>query len=174
MFNWSMNSKCREQNSWAQYETELYPSFQYEISFNSVWIEDISYYDGILYMASYDTADNVTTTIYAFDFITGSQEWSFEIPNSRGYSGFTPTLNDSMVFCGAYHADRLYALDRYTGNQIWDRDIGCYSPVLDGDRLYLFTDSLYCLDIRDGSNIWSAKRTDFEFGTPAVDDSNFY
>jgi hypothetical protein len=172
MKNWPMINYSGFQDSWAVCEWQLYPPFIYEQMFNAPFSEQISFYDNTLYVSTFDTSDGNNRT-YAFDFKTRARLWMFEIPNSGRQARVTPAVNDSLVFCGAVSGDGLYALDNTTGTERWFKRMGCYHPVLYHDRIYMLTDSLYSLDIKDGRTVWSCP-LDGGGSIPTIDDFNVY
>ncbi|MBN1893099.1 PQQ-binding-like beta-propeller repeat protein, partial [bacterium] len=155
MFNWAMNSKTREQDSWARYETSVRPPFAYQFTYGDFWASRLAFYGDRLYATTFDTLEENPAFVYSFDYSSQAQAWRFEFPGAQGDAVMMPAVNDSLLFCSAFNIDGLYALDRRTGTQAWFKDIPALFPVIDENRLYLFTDSLYCLDIRDGSKIWT-------------------
>ena len=171
--NWPMVNGNKERTSWAWHETELYPQLEKykEYVIDTGTCRYIVLFESVLYIG----INNGLNRFWAIDSETGEKLWSFEVPNTTGSNVTVPAVNDSMFFCGGQHGIGLYALNRFTGAQEWVKEIGSlYSrhPVIDGDRIYIVTDSLYCLNISDGSTLWS-----YDIGsnvTPAVDDENVY
>ena len=172
--DWPMVNACRERSSWASQENVLHPPLQ-----QSTWtlndvsgsLDNLSWYDHLLIIPKQITPN----TFFAIDDSTGDSLWTFSIPSSGGSVGFVAAQNDSMVFLGGQNGSGLYAVYRSTGEEKWSRPFGNLygrNPILDGDRLYLLHDSLYCLNIGDGSSVWS-----YPFSgqaSPAVDDDMCY
>ena len=171
--NWPMADGGIGRTCWANLETELTPPFEkaHEFSLNGSNASGMSFYDGMLFVSVGSAPNNVI----AFDAETGVELWRFEIPNSQGAVNIVPAINDSLVLCGGQKGLGLYALDRLTGAIKWLKSIGnlyTRNPILDEDRVYIVKDSLYCLDVSDGSTRWS-----FPFSaqaTPAVDSQNVF
>lgn len=173
--NWPMINLCRERTSWATEETVLYPPLQkkteYSLKSNGTNIDDFSFYNNLLCIS----VQNEPNTLEVFDVESGDTLWTFQVPNSRGGMNFTCAQNDSLIFAGGQYGLGLYALDRETGQQIWYKPIGTLSTrniILDGNHAYILGDSLYCLNIKDGTTIWSHIMA--IQGTPAVDDFYVY
>jgi len=173
--NWPMVNHDKERTSWAADESFLYPPFEktniYRIQSAGSKFNELSFADGLLSM----TVQNEPNIIQVVETSTGDMVWTFKIPESRGGVGFTAAHNDSLIFAGGQQGQRLFALDRDTGLPRWSKAIGSlYSRniVLDGDVGYLMGDSLYSLNISDGSTNW-AHSTSFQ-GTPAVDENYVY
>jgi outer membrane protein assembly factor BamB len=173
---WPMYNQCKEQTSWAKYEKELYPPFDevnnYDV--NDINTGDISYFGGILYISSNQGPD--PTRVIAADPVSLSEIWAFEIPNTVHVVSSTPTVNDSLLFCGGQKGLGLYALNRFTGQEVWLKEIGSllgHHPILDGNRIFVVRDSLFCLDVKDGSTVWSYYIPGYP-DTPTIDDLNVY
>jgi outer membrane protein assembly factor BamB len=81
--------------------------------------------------------------------------------------------------CVGQGRDYWHAVDRFTGELRWEqpcRHPHNAHPVIDGDYIYLFDgDSLYCLNLQDGTTLWSLF-TDSHYTTPVptVDDNYVY
>jgi outer membrane protein assembly factor BamB len=172
--SWPMINGCRERSSWASQEDVLSPPLQ-----QSTWnpsdvsgtMSTLSWYDHLLIVAKQSTPN----IFFAVDDSTGDTLWTFSIPSSIGSVNFVAAQNDSMVFLGGQNGLGLYAVYRSTGVEKWFKPIGSLytrHPVLDGDRLYIVGDSLYCVNIGDGSSAWSYY-FDIQV-SPAVDDNMCY
>jgi outer membrane protein assembly factor BamB len=153
-----MVNGSKERTSWAEGETVLMPPLamtaEYPLTDGSP--SGISYHDTVLFVSINSTQSKVI----AINTQTGDELWSF---------------NDSIVLCGGQHGLGLHALDRFTGTEKWFRGIGglfARHPVIDSNRVYIVADSLYCLDINDGSTIWSVAFSAKVY--PAVDGENVY
>lgn len=167
-FDWPMINGCREQTAWAKNETELAPPFESKTFDEAPGGTMLTYEDGMLLFGK----DN---TVHAFDPQSDTILWSFEVEGAGGSIGCAPAFANSLVLCGAQHGTGLFALNRETGEEVWFKPIGNLynnNPIPDGDRVYIIQDSLYCLNVADGSTIWSFPGSGTK--TPAVDDSNVY
>jgi outer membrane protein assembly factor BamB len=170
--NWPMVNGGRERTSWAKMEDELLPPLdkRMEFSLNGT-ASGISFYENMLFVSSEGEPNKIT----AFNAQNGNELWHFDIPNTRALVGLVPGINDSLVLCGGQHGLGLYALDRLTGMEKWFKSIGSLfsrNPIIDSNRVYIVGDSLYCLNIGDGSTIWS-----FSFSenvSPVVDEEKVY
>jgi outer membrane protein assembly factor BamB len=167
-YDWPMVKGCRERTSWARHETELGPPFDIQTYAQVSMGPDMSYFDGML-------AIGEQYRLFMFEPATETVLWTFDVPGAGGSMSCTPAFADSLILCGGQGGDGLFALNKYSGLEIWSRPIGSLytrNPVPDGDRVYVVQDSLYCFDLRDGSTLWT-----FDVGgqlTPAADDSNVY
>lgn len=172
--NWPMVNGCKERTSWAEGENVLLPPLQKSMEYplGGRYASRISFYDNMLYVS--DAAD--TSKVVAFNAQDGSEHWQFTIPNARASVGFVPTIYDSLLLCGGQHGLGLYALDRFTGEEVWFKGIGSLnyrSPTIDSNRVYIVgEDSLYCLDARNGKTIWSYSFS--EPASPIVDEEKVY
>ncbi len=172
--DWPMVNACRERSSWASQEDVLHPPLQH-----SSWVpndvsgtlDNLSWYDHLLIVGK----QNDPNIFFAVDDTTGDTLWSFSVPSSSGSPNFVAAQNDSMVFLGGQNGSELYVVYRTTGEVKWSKPIGSLytrHPILDGDKLYIVADSLYCLNIGDGSTVWN-----YPFSgsaTPALDDDLCY
>ncbi len=169
-----MINACRERSSWASQEDVLSPPLQ-----QSAWVAPdlsgtLSYFSWHDYLFVIGK-QNTPNVFFAVNDTTGDTLWTFSVPSSVGSPSFVAAQNDSLVFLGAQSGTGLYAVYRSTGEEKWSRPIGSLygrHPILDGDRLYVVCDSLYCLSIEDGSTVWN-----YPFSaqtSPAVDDDYCY
>jgi len=156
-FDWPMANGGRERTSWAIGETQLYPPFEHstEFSTGSEFAAYLACFDNTLY-ASIDGFPNV---LIAFDVKSQTELWRFTIPYTGGDCFCTPAVNNSMVFIGGQSGRGLYALDRWTSEQKWLKEIGTMilrHPIVDDAYIYVISrDSLFCLQTDDGETVWS-------------------
>ena len=175
--NWPMLNLNKERTSWVSGETELYPPLQIKYKYG---MQTTGTYPSISYLSFYNnhlalTVGNTPNTLEVVDVTSSDTLWTFGIPESVASMNFVCAQNDSMIFAGGQKGLGLYALDRATGLEKWNRPIGTlYTKdlILDDGYGYILGDSLYCLDIKDGATIWSQNIK--VQGTPAVDDSYVY
>ncbi len=135
-------------------------------------LQVLSYSDGTLYAASSGDPNRLT----AIDAGSGSILWTFDIPATTGSMNHVPAVTDELVLVSGQHATALYALHRQDGTLAWSVPIGsAYSrnAIIDGDRAYIVTDSLHCIDLTAGALLWSYASFDAQT-TPAVDDDAVY
>jgi outer membrane protein assembly factor BamB len=167
----------KERTSWASDETVLYPPLHQktEIPVKSTGdylnLNYLTYYNDLLALA----VGRTPNILEAVDLASGDTLWTFEVPGSGSSMSFVCAQNDSMVFAGGQQGLGLYALDRETGEQKWNKPIGTlYTKhiILDNELAYILGDSLYCLSIQDGSTVWSHEMN--VQSTPAVDDQYVY
>lgn len=169
-FDWLMVNGCRERTSWARDEDTLYPPFAYVTDYDQRG--DLVTVSRNMLFASYADTANI---VVAYDTETRTKLWSFVLPNTWGSAASVPAVGESLVFCGSHHGFGLHALDRFTGQERWLKQIGnlyTRNPIVDGGRAYVVQDSLYCLDGSTGATVWSYPVSGQL--TPAVDDSNAY
>ncbi|MBD3290515.1 PQQ-binding-like beta-propeller repeat protein [candidate division KSB1 bacterium] len=175
--DWRMINQNKERTSWAKGEKELYPPFEYisEIPVDLQGMTNLSYWRGTLFMES----STVPNKVYAVDPVTGNENWHFDIPGT-GYDTYcTPAIHNGLVFCGGQRGAGMYAVSAETGSQNWLAETGEFfssSPVVDGDRVYVIYDSVYCIDIAYGDVQWSVPVPTFTGSNtlPAIDDENIY
>jgi hypothetical protein len=175
---WPMINADKGRTSWAAEEDLLHPPLvkadMLSIpGLSNIGYEMMSYLDGLLCVAMRTSGENLFAI---FDTATGDTLWTFSIPSSSGNPSFVPAQNDSLVFCGGQNGAGLYALYRYTGEVKWcNATLGSLygrGPILDEDRIYISKYAIYCLDINDGSTIWTLPY-DGTF-SPAVDADDCY
>lgn len=166
---WPMLNACRERTSWASQEDVLYPPLRpvAQIPNNvSCYVNTLSWADQLLIIG----AESTPNRFFAVQDATGDTLWTFEVPQSASSVGFVAAQNDSLVFFGGQLGLGLYAAYRSTGQVKWFKPLGTlYSrnPILDDGRLYIVADSLYCLDIGDGTTVWTYPLS--ALVSPAVD-----
>ena len=171
--DWPMVNCDKGRTSWAQAETVLDPPLIRKTDYvlGSGIANAVSCCNHILFVSIEDDS----TTVAAFDTEIGDELWRFTVPEAVAAVNVTPAANDSLVFCGGQNGLGLHVVDVSIGDEIWFKGIGdlyAKSPVLEGDRLYVVGDSLFCLEIKDGTTIWSypCERP----VTPAVDEEKVY
>ncbi|UCE17569.1 MAG: PQQ-binding-like beta-propeller repeat protein [Gemmatimonadota bacterium] len=167
-YDWPMVNGCREQTAWAENETELAPPFESKTFDNAPGGTWLTSDDGMLLFGQ-------GNTVHAIDPQNDTLLWSFKVDSAGGSIGCAPAFVNSLVLCGGQGGTGLFALNRETGEEVWFKPIGSLytrNPIPDGDRVYIIKDSLYCLDVADGSTVWSFPVSGQY--TPAVDDSNVY
>ena len=164
--DWPMINQNFQRTGYASDEEILLPPLQPEklidlggIPSTMIVAGDILYY----------IRDGFAITLYAYRLDTDQELWHFTLPGGEGTAGLVPAVWDNLIFVGGQHGEALFALDRYSGEVIWSREVGDlynHSPLPDGEgRLYLFADSLFCLNASDGTTIWSSTGN---FNTPAL------
>jgi outer membrane protein assembly factor BamB len=138
------------------------------------YVDFMSTRDGIFYLGE----EGSPCSVLAFELTTATVLWRGEIDSSGGAIGSCPTVAGDMLIAGGQGAkSRLTGFHRLTGSVVWRRDVWSMyskSPVIDGDRLYFKTDSMYCLDPATGRTIWTRVLSSFSVGSPAVDDASVY
>ncbi len=133
----------------------------------------LAYYQGILYVG----LQGEPNIIKAINTENEELLWTFEIPESRGSVGFTPTIQDSIILLGGQSGDALYALNRMTGIQIWSKPFSSLynrHPLVENGLIYILVDSMYCLNLTNGATIWANKISDSENISPLLDDKHVF
>ncbi|NWF90172.1 MAG: PQQ-binding-like beta-propeller repeat protein [Ignavibacteriaceae bacterium] len=171
--NWPMANCNRERTSWAQYETVLKPPLEKTMEFSLFggYQSGMSFYNGMLFVS----IELDFNRFVAFNYNDTTKVWHFDIPNSEGSVNVVPAVNDTLVLCGGQNGLGLYALDKLTGVEKWFNGLGSlYSanPIIDSSRIYIVRDTILCLNIHNGSVIWSKSFP--RRATPAVDDKQIY
>ncbi len=168
--DWPMVNGGMHRTSWAHEEGELRPPFDETFTYSC---------DGQMLAVKGDTLyigrSTGPNSVVAVDLESGLEFWTFEIEGSGASMNSVPAISDSYVFCGGQGGLGLFAVDRFTGEEVWRQEIGSmYSrnPVTDGDRVFVVTDELYCFDAETGATLWTFPAS--ESLTPAVDDSCVY
>lgn len=168
--DWPMANSCKERTSYVQNTGILGLPFTKEIAVQES-ADEMSYYDGILYLS----VNGSPNQLHAVDAQTGTILWTFTIQNSAGSVGVIPAVSDSIVLIGGQSADGIFAIMRVCGCPAWSKPIGSMytrNPIIDGEKIYVVTDSLYCLGLFDGTTYWT-QEVSGQF-TPAVDESKVY
>jgi outer membrane protein assembly factor BamB len=109
---------------------------------------------------------------------TGNGHLQWDNRNIKSYSGF-PTFYDNRIFTQSmdYATGRytVYCLEAGTGREIWKRDLAkpmtIIPPVIYRQRAYIPTGrSMNCLDLKDGSLVWSREYPDYITSNPSFTD----
>lgn len=126
--------------------------------------------DGKIFFGSYDG------NIYCINAYNGSLLWKFP----TGYRvASTPAVVDGKVYTGADDGN-IYCINANTGQQIWKTPAGGVSegalfrsmpqfrssPVIVDNKLYVgaMDGKVYCLNINDGSVVWSRAIGNITYG----------
>ena len=89
-------------------------------------------------------------TVYALDHETGEVVWT---QKTTDWASVYPVIEGGRAL--VYSARTLICVDITTGNIIWEKPFHYTEAVLNG-RVYASTESGYaCLDIRDGTTLWT-------------------
>lgn len=164
--DWPMINQNPQRTGYLTDEEILLPPLQIDklIDLNAIPSSMIVAEDVLFYMSE---GDSIRLHAYALD--TDQELWHFTLPEGGGSAGFVPAIFEDLIYTGGQLGDALYALDRFTGEIRWSREIGelyNHSPIPDGEgKVYIFTDSLFCLNAYDGTTIWS---TTGNFSTPTL------
>jgi len=173
--SWPMIDGGPRRNRWAKDEDLLSPPFEYDTTITT-WNNNTEFTVHGRTLIVGVGEDPIS--IHGYDLVEDSVLWDFEIPGSGGALSCLPAVNDSLVVCGGQGGDGLYALDRWTGAVRWMRPFGSLHvkhPILEGGHVYISDDSLYCLDLKDGSTVWTYRNSGFGTQkTPAVNGRNCF
>jgi outer membrane protein assembly factor BamB len=115
-------------------------------------------------------------TFYCVDANTGEKIWFF--PTSSHVES-SPAVADGKVIFGAGD-DGVYCLDAVTGGKLWQYPSVHVdgSPAIYDGKVYFGSGysrcSVYCLNLDDGSEIWTVDTVHPAWGSPAVWDDRVY
>ena len=136
----------------------------------------VTWYDGRVYVAA-DSA-------FCLNAATGERVWSFKPSTSNFKMNGTPALGSGVAYFSYapnWNSMEIYALDAYTGEEIWCTLLPTYSTgcvTLHGGNLYVptYDGSLYALDITDGGVVWenSSSPGGYWDSSPVVIDDVIY
>jgi hypothetical protein len=178
--DWPMSRKSPDQSAWAYAEHTLKPPFGYTQEYGT----DLGVFRemAVLQDMLFATAKDLWTVeqpwkLHVFQVSTGDRLWSYTLPNSWTWAATHPAVNDSLVLVGDGGSSTLYALGRRTGHLRWQKNLprlGKQDPILDGSRLYIVTDSLYCLEVLTGRTLWHAEAGYSVAGILAADQTNLF
>lgn len=141
------------------------------------WLEVVAVGEETAFVATADDALGPDgQTLYAVSLADGGRRWAAEIGDPR-----EGTLGDGTVVVSAF--GRLYAVDRATGEPLWDRPVndGVFTTLgaVDGTVVYAFEDPdadafsvLVGVDAATGAERW--RFDDFGVTATAVRDGTVY
>jgi outer membrane protein assembly factor BamB len=172
--DWPMVNGNKERTSYVD-NTQFQPPLRVTGpgALNSANINPFAFYDGVLYGAR-SGEPNYTVAV---DAATGNVLWSFEMPGTRAAMNHVPAVSEDLVLCGAQNCKSLYALDRHSGVEQWSLPVVSLSArhtLIDGDRAYVMTDTLFCIELSTGTVLWTYDIATTGAGTPSVDDKAVY
>ncbi|MDT8323795.1 MAG: PQQ-binding-like beta-propeller repeat protein [Bacteroidota bacterium] len=127
--------------------------------------------DGVLYASRGGTPNSVV----AFDIASGSALWHFDIPGTKAAVDNVPAVAANLVLCGGQGGAALHALDRTTGELVWQvptSSLYARNTIIDGTAAYVCSDSILCVELADGSTRWRYPLR--AQTTPTVDDAAVY
>ena len=142
--------------------------------------------DGLVYTQGNKNGRN---TLYCVNAESGNIIWKHTYPCKKdpkyfdGGSRSTPAIANKMVFLCSHEGD-LYALDAYTGNIKWTKNLltdfdgkrptwgYSGSPLLVNNKLILETGSpggsLVCLNAKNGDLIWKSGESEAGYASPML------
>lgn len=108
--------------------------------------------------------------VYALDRRDGSVRWTFDSEDS---TFGTPAVHGDTVYVGSVAAGNtgaVYALDAETGSERWRVGTGltAKSLAVDGETVFVASDSVYALSASDGTERWRHPSNRFVQASPAV------
>jgi|GEM_PF-1326575 len=178
--DWPMARKRPDQWAYANAERDLKPPFQYQYDYGDGMgiFREMAVFSSTLFA----TAKDAWTVpdkwkLYAFDIPTGILLWKYTLPGSSSWAATHPAVNDSLVLVGDGGSENLYALGRRTGKLRWQKhlkQLEYQDPIIDGNRAFIVSDSLYCLDVHTGRTVWHATAGYTASGILAVDEANVF
>ncbi len=175
-YNWPMAGGGANGQNAAIHETKLMPLFESYQDHDIQKSKRLTVRENTMVISQY-TNHNSENRFICYDLENNTQLWSWDVPNSETTSVYTAAISDSLVFCRGRDNDSLYALDRYSGKQVWQSYIGKKSgdPILDGNRLYIAGDTLYAIDQTSGEKIWRFDNPNYlTIHTPTVGENCVY
>ena len=172
--NWPMVNGAKERTSYVD-DRQFQPPLQVSgaAAMLSANINPFSYYDGVLYGARQGDPNHAV----AVDAATGNVLWTFAIPGTNASMNHVPAVTEELVLCGGQHGTALYALDRQSGTELWSTPIGALytrNVLIDGGRAYVMTDTVFCIDLADGTILWSYDIGTNGNSTPTMDENAVY
>jgi len=122
---------------------------------------------------------------YALNSSNGQKIWLYNRLDSTNLSirgGSQPAAYGNKIILG-FSDGFVVALNINTGQMAWEKPLNSNkrfrdvdsSPTVENDRIYVasFDDSLYCLNVKDGSEIWKVNEGGF-YAITLFEDSLFY
>ena len=138
------------------------------------WLEWAAPSSGVYYVAVRGFNSDATGT-YRIEIDESDPEptpvlWSYETGDEVWSS---PEVSGGVVYVGSSDDNRVYALDRSTGDLIWSYETGDLvfsSPAVSGGVVYVgsYDSHVYALDASTGDLIWSYETGDRVLSSPAV------
>ncbi len=181
-YDWPMVGRDPGRNSWSKDETVLTPPFADAGELHGMVgnVEDMVFSKNVLYFSSGTTDHSIgSNALNAMDYPSATKKWSFVFPGSAGSNTFIPAVGDSLILASSQGCSTLYALGAVGGQPKWSRNLnfnlaGCY-PSVDGQRVFIEADSLYCLDLYTGARIWAhGYPQDYTYAKHVVDQTSVY
>jgi len=167
--SWLMSNANIERTSCIKNESILYPPFDSE-KLHWIWAESMTFDNNTMYMGVNGGPNQIVAAAYPpTDFL-----WTYDIDSSGGSIGFVPAISENIILGGGQSATGLHGINRETGERTWFREMkNTYSrnPVIDENRVYIATDSFYCLSLQTGNTIWSNEE---KCNFPCVDGTTVY
>jgi outer membrane protein assembly factor BamB len=176
--SWTMGDKDRERTSWVQEDTEFAPPLTMKTydfpeplaSAMGFRVYHSAYVGGVVYFGI--GAGPVGNAVTAFDYKTGRTLWTTTILGGGGSIGNDPVVFGNSVISGGQGAGAmLTGINRHSGAVLWQKKVGTMygrNATLDGTRLYVCTDSVYCLNPENGKAHWVRENYNTQGGTPAL------
>ena len=156
------------------YQPVSAPEFDNQVEAEVIWSKGVGSgvgkYYSILHPAfdsKYVYAASRNGDVYAFNKITGSREWHFDIDDedenddrrsTRLSGGLTVDDGSSLLFVGSENGF-VYAINTKDGSLAWKQEVGeevLSSPAFDADKVFVLTSAgeLIGLNEKDGKILW--------------------
>jgi outer membrane protein assembly factor BamB len=113
--------------------------------------------------------------LHALDLKTGTKRWQFTPETEAVTLLFAPVVSAELVITTS--VDTVYALDRYSGQLVWERKLAEETLIPAGtsdEQVYVkATKQLYALDRATGAELWSFQAPNF-VSLPAITQKHIY
>lgn len=170
--DWPMVNRNRERTSWTGPLLRFAPPLTRRAPISvPLGAQNLVSFRGILYAST----GGYPNMVAAVEAATGRILWADSIPRSVAGNEVVPAVDENNVYFCGQQGTGLFAFDRLTGAHKWSRLFGTLyarCPVLDGGRLYLVRDTLWCLDAATGATVWTTQMN--ATASPAVDETAVY
>lgn len=113
--------------------------------------------------------------LHALDLKTGTERWRFAPETEAVSLLFAPVVSAELVITTS--VDTVYALDRHSGQLVWERKLAEETLIpagASGEQVYVKAiKRLYALDRASGAELWSFQATNF-VSLPAITQEYVY
>lgn len=109
----------------------------------------------------------LASALYCIDVETGEIIWTADI----GEVWASPIVVKDRIIASS---DALYCIDLVNGSVLWKKVFPRGSSLFTDNRVYAYTGSGYaCLDITDGTTLWTFEQSGVDFGGATVNEDLF-
>lgn len=180
--DWPMLGRDPGRNSWCSNEDILTLPFADAGEIHDILgnVNNMVFSKQVLYFSNSSRDQTTGRNAYtAVDFPGGAIKWEFVIPGSDGSNMFTPAVADTLFLCSTQGCSTLYAVGVQGGQIKWSKNfytsLSLCNPAVEGQRVFMEADSLYCLDLYSGARIWAQGHPkDYTYAQHVVDQTNVY